>query len=539
MACFSFSIISGLLFSTGNAAIEMMVPGAELLNVDFDEINAGRDLYLFNQIENYGSRIEGTFFDGAAKRLFGDERINLFVDDNTYGLVTEDGLVKSFHIGGLDDVSMNMFSDQETIGWILNVDDKLGAFELALGNDDITYEAVGFGNKIKFGTAFFFMNVGRLLGFIDEPEVCTQIELNVPEDFSDIWSALNHASSLDCDSVKVYVAEGIYYDGQLDIQMETELIGSSAVLAHGYIVNEGFDLIIDGLSLREGYGIDVSGGSLVLRNLEVFGSDGVGVNVENGDLEMNNVVVSLAEESTVINHGLNSGVGVYLLNSDAVMRDVSLTHNLGGALRIDDSRVYATDLSVRQNSVNIIGENDLLGVVEIKNSGLLLMESSTFSANDYLGLLVMDDGKAHLRNVELSGTGEINGNAGHNILVKQHSASEGMAMLELSDFRIAHAERTGMYVSDGLVWLENGWIEHNGNGVVLMAEENLTVVDPDCLSNEVYIANNDVDVFVSNLNLPDSGLLGRLDAETGEFEEIVEEERDIICGRVNWDCDWC
>lgn len=80
--------------------------------------------------------------------LFANERINVNLEDDEYCLVSCDGAITDVGVGTLEDPTVEVFSDMETIERIVSGD--LG-LEEALEEGDIRYEGVGFLNSVKFG----------------------------------------------------------------------------------------------------------------------------------------------------------------------------------------------------------------------------------------------------------------------------------------------------------------------------------------------------------------------------------------------------
>ena len=61
----------------------------------------------------------GTELPGPVAALFGDEIANIYIEnsdgDLVYGLVTNDGVITEFRESALDDPSINIYTDQDTI----------------------------------------------------------------------------------------------------------------------------------------------------------------------------------------------------------------------------------------------------------------------------------------------------------------------------------------------------------------------------------------------------------------------------------------
>lgn len=84
--------------------------------------------------------------------LFADERINFYLDGEEYHAITAEGELVEADAGAIEDPTVEVFSDTETVELIL--DGELG-LEEALEDGRIRVEGVGFANSVKFG----FVNV--------------------------------------------------------------------------------------------------------------------------------------------------------------------------------------------------------------------------------------------------------------------------------------------------------------------------------------------------------------------------------------------
>ncbi|MAG78050.1 hypothetical protein CL616_01665 [archaeon] len=99
----------------------------------------------------------------GASSLFGDQRINVFIEDGEeevrlYG-ITEDGVLQSIEEGSVEDPSLDVFTTMEVVNELQESDDQLNDLQEALDNNDITYEAHGFFNKLRFGLGSIFAEV--------------------------------------------------------------------------------------------------------------------------------------------------------------------------------------------------------------------------------------------------------------------------------------------------------------------------------------------------------------------------------------------
>ncbi len=117
--------------------------------------------YDISQIE---TSVVGKELPGIAGMLFGNERMNVYIDDGKYvfSIVTKDNVFQSLDSGLLDDPSLNIYTDEQTIREIAVSEDFLGEFKKAIDDKSIRYESVGIINSIKFG---FVSLVSDLINF--------------------------------------------------------------------------------------------------------------------------------------------------------------------------------------------------------------------------------------------------------------------------------------------------------------------------------------------------------------------------------------
>ncbi|MCK4589371.1 MAG: hypothetical protein KAT77_02940 [Nanoarchaeota archaeon] len=80
--------------------------------------------------------------------LFGDERINVYMNGYTAYLITVDGEMIDVSTGELQDQTMNVYVSKETVQKIMNEELEM---KDALDKSLIKYQGVGAGKKVKFG----------------------------------------------------------------------------------------------------------------------------------------------------------------------------------------------------------------------------------------------------------------------------------------------------------------------------------------------------------------------------------------------------
>lgn len=123
--------------------------------------NAG---FMEELIDLAEDELVGARLAGPIGGLFGNERVNLYVtleegESVVIGIISENKKVVSFEEGELTDPTLNAYVTEEILTEIIDSDDSLQTFQEALEENEISYEAVGFSNKMKFGVSRFFFKI--------------------------------------------------------------------------------------------------------------------------------------------------------------------------------------------------------------------------------------------------------------------------------------------------------------------------------------------------------------------------------------------
>ncbi len=115
---------------------------------------------LSTDVTILSQQLSGTELTGVAGAMLKSEKVNVYIKDgeNTqvFGLVTEKRKVISLAEGELEEPTLKVFSDLATITSIQNSATPADDLKKALDEGKITYEAVGFFKKVKFGFSNFF-----------------------------------------------------------------------------------------------------------------------------------------------------------------------------------------------------------------------------------------------------------------------------------------------------------------------------------------------------------------------------------------------
>lgn len=110
---------------------------------------------LTSQVNDLKAQVEGQELTGLSAKLFSNDNINIYVkmengQQFVVGVVTKDKKVASVDVGALENPTLKIYTDEKTIAEIQSASSSVGALQLALREKRITYEAVGFMNKVRF-----------------------------------------------------------------------------------------------------------------------------------------------------------------------------------------------------------------------------------------------------------------------------------------------------------------------------------------------------------------------------------------------------
>ena len=86
--------------------------------------------------------------------LFGNEKINIYLENELImGVAMEDGKITDINTEGLEDPTVEIYMTEE---FMAQLNSGQMNFEDALASGDLSYNGVGFFNKIKFGLLKIF-----------------------------------------------------------------------------------------------------------------------------------------------------------------------------------------------------------------------------------------------------------------------------------------------------------------------------------------------------------------------------------------------
>jgi hypothetical protein len=105
------------------------------------------------------NKSQGKDLPGSIASIFANERINIYVKEGAgtenYGVVTKDKKIIEAKVGLLENPTMNVYTDAETLDLLLNSGSEEALLK-AFDEKKITYEGVGVVSSIKL----FFVSIG-------------------------------------------------------------------------------------------------------------------------------------------------------------------------------------------------------------------------------------------------------------------------------------------------------------------------------------------------------------------------------------------
>jgi plastocyanin len=120
-------------------------------------------------ITGVSQQIQGNAFTGPLATLFGDQRINVYItlangEELVLGMITEDKIVTGVATASVTDSTLQVFTSETTLATIAESTQPLTALQIALDNEEITYEVNGFWNSLRLALFSVFTS------FADIPE---------------------------------------------------------------------------------------------------------------------------------------------------------------------------------------------------------------------------------------------------------------------------------------------------------------------------------------------------------------------------------
>ena len=116
------------------------------------------------EVDELSVEVEGQVLEGPLATLFGNQRVNIHITlDNgeqmILGLVTKKNVVQSLQAQAVEKPTLKIFATEAAVARIQSSDDPGTELLTAFDNEEVTYQAIGFFNKIKFATISVFVNI--------------------------------------------------------------------------------------------------------------------------------------------------------------------------------------------------------------------------------------------------------------------------------------------------------------------------------------------------------------------------------------------
>jgi hypothetical protein len=382
-----------------------------------------------------------------------------------------------------------------------------------------------------------------------EPQACEYLVLHVDRrmvvwgerdgtaarPFRTIGDALDRAADLDACGVEIRVADGIYAE-RVVLSRHTIIDGESraGVLIAGSIVNNaGADLAVRDLTIAnlEGPGAIVTDAPCAatdIRRVTVDRASGFGIYQRGGALTL---LASIVRNTSGEAGSRLAGTALYLTGGvQASLGLVELSDHATSALVASgpETRVYGTSIAVSHTGVNpffteaasALGE--VPAAVEARDGALLLMEFSSITRSELVGLRVRDGSRAHFR------YGQVARTRNPDVTTANAVAMSDGSVLELTGFTLTRGAVIGLRVDSAFATASAGEVSWHSIGVLIHGmpapgDPQYTLESAvSCLNTDVTYAHNDVPL--------DSGLMPR----PCDGPECLR-----ACRRVPFECPWC
>ncbi len=329
--------------------------------------------------------------------------------------------------------------------------------------------------------------------------------------FRTIIEALGKAGQVNALRVRIFLSQGTY-TGDLLITRSTEIIGDETKpTILGSITNTHFPL--------------------TLRNIQISQAYKHALKQSGGGLNMQNCVVKLTRR---LNSNALSGRAIVLSSGTiAVFDDVHVRSNQGQALYASGNSTKLTvhNFSANHNRIHpdvlnqaISAANfEYTGAVEIVEGATMLLEEFTIDGNEFLGVLVRNRARAHLRNGTISGTKGFRSAdtfyGGRNLGILYES------MVEVHDLTVERAELASIHIHESYLSGSNLHICDNPIGVYAIQQPETAYDFFECVHN-LEMQNNAVNFNSVPLSIADPEDLLGTDEDGGDA---------AYCPKVPWE----
>lgn len=119
---------------------------------------------LDTDITAVGKEMVGQELPGSLGKFLGKDNINIYIkmasgEDKVLGISTENKKISKFEIGELAQPSLKVHLSEEALNEVFYSKTPIATMNQVLKDGKVTYEAVGFKNKMKFGMAVLFIKM--------------------------------------------------------------------------------------------------------------------------------------------------------------------------------------------------------------------------------------------------------------------------------------------------------------------------------------------------------------------------------------------
>jgi hypothetical protein len=374
------------------------------------------------------------------------------------------------------------------------------------------------------------------------------ITINVPDDYATIQAGLNAADSTDT----VLVQSGTYYENIIwpetnGIKLLSAGDSSNTIIDGGGLSSVIYmnpqTVTIDTTTLIHGFKI-TNGGNVI---------KGAGMLLEDASIKITNV--SIVNNHTSYPWPDLWGGGMYLKNSNSVIRDLSISNNSsksGGGIYISDSNPIIENVMIKGNS-GVRG-----GGVSCQGSSILTMTNINLENNSATsgGGINASGGLISIENAFINGNTASNEGGGitllapaifNDVVIKDNIAEQGGGIytggnqsLSMSDVSIIENTATGGFLGAGILFdsgsstptFHNVNIMYNHGDGIRTNSGNPNIVNTIAISN-VNIIGNEVGVYAvfgTNPTINNSNILNNGDGFYNEYTINVNDATNNYWG---------
>lgn len=197
------------------------------------------------QLEILSEDFVGQKLPAALRAVFGEERINFYVDLNNekelvISIVTVDGKVESVLLDEVDSPTLRIYTDQDTLEKIALADDPAMEVRKALDDRSVTFKANSFVKRMKF---YLFFKLSSIFGGDDRDSEITGGVVVVNGENTEATGNLNGGDTESSDEVSdvVWVDEGDVEVSADDTSVVVDLDESETEVDDGEGIQDSID----------------------------------------------------------------------------------------------------------------------------------------------------------------------------------------------------------------------------------------------------------------------------------------------------------